>query len=725
MASITQRCRLSYIMIILQDNYYTIAKFKAATLSASITIVGYLAGLNPGETIKLSGVWETHRIYGQQFKVEVYEVILPATIEGIRNYLCSGMIKGVGPAMAGRIVTCFQENTFDVIEKTPERLLEVSGIGAAKAALISSSWKKYHLLRLRQLMHFCRQYNCNVSMSAKLLKQYGENAVNIIRNDPYKISIDIPAIGFPAVDALALQLGVHEDSKDRINACIRYVLSQSEDKGDCFIYEDHLLKECKKMLQADDELIQEAIEHLEIEKELKIDSYGAQQAGNAVFSYELYRAETGIAAKFKAMMTIPVEPPGLDQKKITREILKKLAITLAEDQIHVLQDVFSHRVAVITGGPGTGKTTLPRSICAIFEILGKQILLAAPTGRAARRLSQVTGRKAETIHKLLMYNPSSDVFEKNQTDPLDTEALIVDEASMVDTLLMYRLVQAVPMTAMLIMVGDVFQLPSIAPGNVLSDMIESKTIRTFELTNIFRQTKESKIVINAHKVRRGEMPDTTHHDESNGCSDFYFIEKNNPSDISDTIVELCQSRIPEKFGLDPMEDIQVVTPMHRGKAGTIYLNQVLQKSLNKTLHPAERHVAGFIAGDKVMHLKNNYQKEVFNGDIGIIRSIDNATKTLCVDYENRIVSYDYSELDELSLAYAISVHKSQGSEYPAIVMPVTTEHYVMLQRNLLYTAITRGKQLAILVGTRKALHITLKNNKYRKRLSGLADRLAI
>ena len=706
-----------------QDNYYTIAKFKADTMSASITIVGYLAGLNPGENLKISGVWETHRIYGPQFKVDVYEVILPSTVEGIRNYLSSGMIKGIGQAMAGRIVTCFQENTFDVIEKTPERLLEVSGIGAAKAALISSSWKKYHLLR--ELMHFCRQYNFNVSMGAKLLKQYGQSAIDIIRNDPYKISIDIPAIGFPAVDALALKLGVLEDSKDRINACIRYVLAQSEDKGDCFIYEDHLLEECKKMIQADDELIQEAIEHLEIEKELKIDSDGAQQAKNAVFSYALYRAETGIAAKFKAMMSIPVEPPGLDQEKITREILKKLAITLAKDQIHVLQDVFSHRVAVITGGPGTGKTTLLRSICAIFEILGKQILLAAPTGRAARRLSQVTGRKAETIHKLLMYNPSNDAFEKNQTDPLDTEALIVDEASMVDTLLMYRLVQAVPMTAMLIMVGDVFQLPSIAPGNVLSDMIESKTIRTFELTKIFRQTRESKIVVNAHKVRRGEMPDTEHDDGSNGSSDFYFIEKNNPADIADTIVELCQLRIPEKFLLDPMEDIQVVTPMHRGKVGTIYLNQMLQKALNKTSGAVESHVGGFLVGDKVMHLKNNYQKEVFNGDIGIIRSIDNATKTVCVDYDNRIVSYDYSELDELSLAYAISVHKSQGSEYPAIVMPVTTEHYVMLQRNLLYTAITRSKKLAILVGTRKALHITLKNNKYRKRLSGLASRLAI
>ena len=587
-----------------QDNYYTIAKFKADNISDSVTIVGHLACLNPGENLKLNGVWQTHRIYGKQFKVDIYEVILPSSVEGIRNYLGSGMIKGIGPAMAERIVTCFQENTFDVIEKTPEKLLEVNGIGAAKATLISSSWEKHHLLR--ELMHFCREYNFNISFSAKLLKQYGQDAINIIRNDPYRVSFDIPAIGFSTVDALALKLGIPEDSQDRIHFCIRYVLRQSEDKGDCFIYEDHLLKECKTMIQVDDALICDAIEHLEIAKELKIEPDAGKQGVNSVFSYAFYRAETGIAAKIKAMLSIPVAPPGLDQKKITREILKKLAITLATDQLHVLQDVFSHRVAVITGGPGTGKTTLIRSICAIFETLGKQIRLAAPTGRAARRLSQVTGRKAETIHKLLMYNPSSKIFEKNRKNPLEAEALIVDEASMVDTLLMFRLVQAVPITTMLIMVGDVFQLPSIAPGNVLSDMIESKIIRTFELKKIFRQTGESRIVINAHKVRRGEMPDMTQHDSSNGRSDFYFIEKNNSDDIADTIVELCQSRIPETFQFDPMQEIQVLTPMHRGKAGTIYLNQVLQKALNKTQGSVESH-GGFIAGDKVMHLKNNYQ----------------------------------------------------------------------------------------------------------------------
>ncbi len=718
---ITLQGNLAKVTYFNEKNFYTIAKFKADKMQSYVTIIGYIACMNPGENIKINGDWETHPIYGEQFKVDSYEVTLPASVAGIRDYLKSGIIKGIGPAIADRLVTCFQENTFHVIEKTPERLLEVNGIGPSKAALISSAWKEHHFLR--ELMHFSQQYNLNLSFGAKLLKKYGQNAIHIIRDNPYKVTIDIPEIGFSAIDVLALKMGIPKDSPDRIASCIRYVLGQAEDKGDCFVYKEDLLKKCQKKIQVEDNLIDAAIQTLEETKELKIEPDQDTPGANAVFSYAFYRAETDISNKLRAMLSIPVDPPGLDEEKITREIFKKLAIKLATDQIQVLEDVFSHKVSVITGGPGTGKTTLIRSICAILETLGKQIFLAAPTGRAARRLSQVTGRKAETIHKLLMFNPSTGLFEKNQENPLESEALIIDEASMVDTLLMQHLVQAVPMTSTLIMVGDVSQLPSVAPGNVLSDMIESKIIRTFELTNIFRQTRESKIITNAHKVRRGEMPDITNHDNSGKISDFYFIEKNNPADMVDTIVELCQSKIPEKFQLNPMEDIQIVTPMHRGEAGTINLNKKLQNALNKKPDSIESNVGGFITGDKVMHLKNNYNKEVFNGDIGIISAIDNTKKTVLVDYEDKIVSYDYSELDELSLAYAISVHKSQGSEYPAIIMPLTTQHYIMLQRNLLYTAITRSKQLAILIGTKKALHITLKNNKYRKRLSKLASRL--
>jgi len=418
-----------------------------------------------------------------------------------------------------------------------------------------------------------------------------------------------------------------------------------------------------------------------------------------------------------------VTASGINAERISREVQKKLAITLSSEQLNALEEILSHRAVIITGGPGTGKTTLIRSINAVFSVLGKHVLLAAPTGRAARRLSEVTRSKAKTIHKVLGFNFKEGLFEKNTDNPLDADAMIIDEASMVDTFLMYHLIKALPMTSVLILVGDIFQLPSVGPGNVLSDMIKSKLLPVFYLKKIFRQAHESPIVVNAHRVRRGESPVLKPLDDSDGLSEFYFLEQNNQKKVVSTIVELCTRTIPERFDFDPMYEVQVLTPMHKGVIGTTNLNQVLQKVLNPNPVMIEAMGSTFKTGDKIMHLKNNYQKEVFNGDIGIISSINRKEKQLSVDYYGRIVTYDFTEMNEISLAYAISVHKSQGSEYPAVILPIMTQHFVLLQRNLLYTAITRGENLVILVGTKKALNIALKNNKPTERLSGLASRL--
>ena len=453
-----------------------------------------------------------------------------------------------------------------------------------------------------------------------------------------------------------------------------------------------------------------------------MDDRGGDQA---LYLSALHRAETGIALRLKAFLSVPVKPPDIDQEQMTREILARLAIQLSAEQQAVLEEILLHHIAIITGGPGTGKTTLIRSIAAICDRLRQKTTLSAPTGRAARRLSEVARKKASTLHKLLGYNLEQNDFEKDEDDPLDVDVMIVDEASMMDAHLMFHLLKAVPVTATLILVGDVFQLPSVGPGNILSDLIRSGAIRTFELKEIFRQAEKSPIVVNAHRVRQGNLPNLEKDRNPEGLSEFYFIEQYQPETVVKTIVELCSRKIPERFGFDPVRDIQVLSPMHKGTVGTIQLNQVLQEALNPQSSPG----AGiqFRPGDKVMHLKNNYAKEVFNGDIGVISEIDQSPqlskRRLSVHYDDRLVDYENEELEELTLAYAISVHKSQGSEYPAVVIPLMSQHHPLLQRNLLYTAITRGKKLVIIVGTRQALDTAIKNDKPRNRLSLLDRRL--
>jgi exodeoxyribonuclease V alpha subunit len=704
------------------DTHYTIAKLETKNNRNPVTIIGYLSQPTPGEILKVAGTWETHPRYGQQLRLVSYEVVLPATVAGITNYLKAGFIKGIGPKTAAGLVAHFEDKTLEIIEKNPEKLTEVKGIGKETAALINRAWKEHH--SARALMQFLQENGLKTAWGAKIIKTYGvATALEILRNDPYRLANDIPKIGFYIADTIVRNTGVAPNESERAKACILHLLQEYAEAGNIFMDEEQLMQRCENLFQITSRVTREAIQDLEKSKHLSIDGVGDDPGNRGIYLKSLYRAEVGLSDRLKALISNPVRDPELDAEQITSEVLKKLAVRLSSGQIRVLQGILSQRVAIITGGPGTGKTTLIRAISAVVEAIGKKVLLAAPTGRAARRLSEITSKKASTIHRLLRYNPGDAKFEKNQDNPLEGDTVIIDEASMVDTFLMYHLLNAIWAGASLILVGDVSQLPSVGPGNVLADLIKSQKIKTYELKEIFRQTQESPIVINAHRVRRGKFPEIENPGLTEDLSEFYFIGQNHPETVVNTIIDLCRRKIPQHFGLDPMDEIQVLSPMHKGLLGTYNLNQVLQESLNP--NPVVIKVAGnaFKLGDKVMHLKNNYHKEVFNGEIGRICEIDRKKEVLDINYDDRIISYDFTEIDEINLAYAISVHKSQGSEYPAVIVPLTTQHYALLQRNLLYTAITRGSKLVILIGTQRALAIALKNDKPGQRLSSLASRL--
>lgn len=700
------------------ENHYTIAKFRPRGAQNAITVVGFMPEPTAGEFLKIDGNWETHARYGQQLKISRFEVLLPATIDGIRKYLMSGVIKGLGAKTISRLIRHFGDQTLVVIESAPEKLTDVRGIGKAIAKQITESWKSHHAIR--SLMIFLQNHGISLSYSGRIFKQYGAAAVDVLNNHPFRIACDLPGIGFYIADRIAQHQGAHTDDPLRIRACILYLLEQAASDGHLFMTGQETRRKCARLFDIGAESVFEALLELSAEGQVVQEAMDDRGGDQAFYLPALHRAETGIALRLKAFLSIPPKPLDINQEQMTREILARLAIQLSSAQQAVLEEIFLHHVAVITGGPGTGKTTLIRSIAAISDRLRQKTILSAPTGRAARRLSEVARKKAFTLHKLLGYNLDLNAFEKNEDDPLDVDVMIVDEASMVDAQLMFHLLKAVPVTASLILVGDVFQLPSVGPGNILADLIDSGVIRTYELKEIFRQAEKSPIVINAHRVRQGNLPNLEK-EPSEGLSEFYFIEQYQPETVVKTIVELCSRKIPERFGFDPVRDIQVLSPMHKGTVGTIQLNQVLQEALN----PQSSPVSGiqFRSGDKIMHLKNNYAKEVFNGDIGVISEIDLFKKRLSVHYDDRLVDYENEEFEDLALAYAISVHKSQGSEYPAVVIPLMPQHHPLLQRNLLYTAITRGKKLVIIVGTRQALDTAIKNDKPGNRLSLLSQRL--
>lgn len=700
------------------QTHYMIARLRVAEQRTLVTVLGHMPEPQPGETLRLTGVWQTHARYGQQFQVQTCEVLLPAGVEAIQRYLESGIIQGIGPRMAGRLIRHFQDQTLAVIEHSPQRLAEVKGIGEQTARRIAQAWQEHHAMRA--LMNFLQARGVKPAHAVRVYKQYGAEALQILETDPYRVTDDLPRIGFPIADAVARHSERPPDPGQRAAACVLHLLESAGDDGHMFIPRDELLSRCDSDFGLDYHIVQAALKNLSESRRIRIDN---QAPGPPVYAGALFEAETRIARRLQAMLALPAARVPVESDQITAAVVRRLAIQLSEAQLAVLQSVLRHRVVIITGGPGTGKTTLIRSLAAVYDALGRTCLLAAPTGRAARRMAQVTGRPAVTLHKLLEYNLAEGCFGRDQDNPLDAEAVIVDEASMVDALLMGQLIQAVPLQARLILVGDVFQLPSVGPGTVLADLIASGAVETFELQEIFRQAAQSPIIVGAHGVRQGRLPCLEPLAEGAPLAEFTFLARSDPQQIARTVVDLCRREIPRQLGLDGVRDVQVLTPMHKGPVGTLDLNRLLQAELNPR-RPDLPSVAGiFRLGDKVMHLRNNYQKEVFNGEIGVLTGTDAENGRLVVTYDGREVVYDPSDLDELTLAYAISVHKSQGSEYPIVILPMVTQHYIMLQRNLLYTALTRAQHMVILIGSAKAVRIAVQADTPRRRRTLLAWRI--
>jgi len=708
-----------------EENGYVIAKIKIPSRKDLVTVLGNLFTITPGEVLRLTGYWNQHPKYGEQFQVQAYETVLPATAKGIERYLGSGLIKGIGPIMARRLVSMFGEKTLDIIEHNTERLLEVSGIGEKRVEMIKHAWDEQR--EIRDVMVFLQGYGVSPAYAVRIYKHYGNDAIKVVKENPYRLAMDIFGIGFITADKIAEKLGIPHDSPVRAEAGVLHVLHQLSDDGHIYYPYESLINKCADVLQVEESTIPYALDSIASQKKVIIEELKTQNSKlksgeeRAVYLAPLHAAELGIVNRLKALFMYPKQMRLINIDEAIEWAQKTLKMTLSEKQVDAVRSSVHAKAMVITGGPGTGKTTIINAIIRIYTKMGQKVLLAAPTGRAAKRMTEATGHEAKTIHRLLEYSPGGSSFKKNETNPLEADLVIIDEVSMVDTVLMYHLLKAISMKATIILVGDVDQLPSVGPGNILRDIIDSGYLPTVRLKEIFRQSKESMIIVNAHRINSGHMP-TTFHDGKHK-KDFYFFSIEDPEKVLEEIVTLCKQRIYSHFGYESINDIQVLTPMHKGAVGVTNLNIVLQSALNPEGHELIRAGRIFRVGDKVIQMKNNYDKDVFNGDIGRIIAIDKEIQEVAINFDGRQVSYEFQELDEINLAYAISVHKSQGSEYPVVIMPILTQHFMLLQRNLLYTGITRGKKLVILIGTWKALAIAIKNNTPQKRYTMLRERL--
>jgi len=703
------------------ENGYVIARLDSPAEPGQLTVVGILGDVAPGESLRLSGDWVEHPKFGRQFKAESCEHVLPATLSGIRRFLGSGAVKGIGEKTADRMVARFGSQVLDIMDADPERLLEVEGIGPAKLKTIIFSWQEKR--EVRGLMLFLQTHGVATTFAHRIFKQYGVNAVQRLRANPYDMAYDIHGIGFRTADEVALKLGFAEDAPQRLEAGVEYCLRQVADgAGHMFLPRPALAEEAARLLGCHDpELVEEQIDSLVERKRLVVEPLPEKGVSEAVYLTYFYKTEREIASRLRGLLDHSIR---MDPEKISAVVGReeeRLSLTLSEEQREAVESACGHKVSIITGGPGTGKTTITRVVVRALKALGLRISLAAPTGRAAKRLSEATGFTAVTLHRLLRYQPATG-FEFNEDKKLPADVMVVDEVSMLDCGLCLSLLRALPLTCRLVFVGDENQLPSVGAGNVLGDMLESGVIPAVRLTQIYRQARESMIVVNAHRINEGEFPQGSPHVPPK--ADFFWVEKEDLLELQALILRMVCERIPEAYGMDPMTEVQVLTPMHKGEVGTMVLNRLLQERLNPEGEELLRGQRAFRVGDRILQLRNNYDKDVFNGDLGRIVGFDREDETLTAEFDGREVEYGFDELDELGLAYAISVHKSQGSEYPAVVMPVVTQHYMLLQRNLIYTGLTRARKLAVLLGSRRAMHMGLGNERGRLRHTSLAVRLA-
>jgi exodeoxyribonuclease V alpha subunit len=698
------------------ENGFCVLRVKARGQRDLITLVGHAAMISAGEFVQASGSWANDRTHGLQFRASFLKATAPTTTEGIEKYLGSGMIRGIGPVYAKKLVRAFGEAVFDVIQQEPSRLREITGIGPKRAERIIAGWAEQKVIR--EIMLFLHSNGVGTSRAVRIYKTYGTDAVRLISENPYRLARDIRGIGFRTADQIATKLGIEKTALIRVRAGVSFALAEAMDDGHCGLPYEDLLALTRELLDVPVELVDTALG-----LELQDGTVMADEVDGlrCTFLAGLYRAEREIAERLKRLAAGTPHWPSIDVDKAIPWVEKRTRLALADSQKAALRAALGSNVTVITGGPGVGKTTLVNSLLKILLAKGVVIALCAPTGRAAKRLSESTGLEAKTIHRLLETDPRTGAFRRTEEAPLDCDLLVVDETSMVDVPLMRALLRALPESAALLLIGDVDQLPSVGPGQVLADIIASGAVPVVRLTEVFRQAAESRIIVNAHRINNGLMPDLAPAESG----DFYFVDAADAEDGVRKVLAIVQDRIPKRFGLDAIRDIQVLCPMIRGGLGARSLNIELQKVLNPPGEiRIERFGWTFCPGDKVMQVENNYDKEVYNGDLGVVSQIDMEEGELHVDFDGRDVTYDVGELDELVLAYAATIHKSQGSEYPAVVIPLTTQHYPMLQRNLVYTGVTRGKRLVVLVGQRKALAIAVKGARTRKRWSKLQDWLA-
>jgi len=699
------------------ESGYTVCKFSLPD-GGTINVVGSFPPLSAGELLKIKGKWEINPKFGKQFKVQSFLPVLPSSVKGIEKFLSSGLIWGVGPVLAKSIIQKFGDRTIDILTNNPNKLKEVEGIGPVKLREIKRSWAEHE--DIRELIIFLQEHNISTTLATKIYRQYGDKSFHVLKTNPYQACHDIWGVGFKTADQIALKLGLEPNSPERIKAFIRYLLEKDNEQGHIFSFENDLKSNCITELGVvqeedfDQALLSLKKQHMVIAEELDSDA--------AIYLPFFHDAQQEVVQNIHRLSRVPFLTPPFDVAKALADVERSLDIRFSEAQRLAIMESFEKKILVITGGPGTGKTTIIKAVVDIFQKWGREVLLAAPTGRAAKRLSEATGKPAKTLHRTLEFTPKRGSFRRNENYTLVGDALIIDEFSMVDLPLMFHLLKAVPEWMRLILVGDKDQLPSVGPGCLLRDIIESQKVDVVTLNEIFRQEKDSLIVQNAHRVNQGLS--LIHPPRGVKDADFYFIPQNDDKKAFSTIMKLCGYSIPQRFGVKALSPFtQVISPMYRGIIGVDNLNTELQKRLNKYQEGLKLGTREIRIHDKVMQVRNNYEKEVFNGDIGIVHDIDRRNYRLFVDYDGRIIKYEREEMNEITLAYAISVHKSQGSEYQAVVMPLMTQHFIMLQRNLFYTALTRAKKLCVIVGTYKALHIAIKNDRPIKRNCLLKEKL--